>query len=1026
MGMNTGTADSKTESTGTLLTFLQSHRCPSGEAYTHSVWGHDMYKGSYKIDTSQMPHLHRLMAEELHRNLLKIAMTERVHGATPSPFRVDIDIKYTLNEQNSPEQGERAYTRILDELIGGIMSALYEAVEVPEDQKTRFLYVMEKDAPTVAGDGTYKDGIHLVMPHVIVTPRIMEYVRGMVLDELKDLIGDMKVAGFNVQNSAEDIYDEAVIARNGWMMYGCCKPGCSPYRVTSIWNGAPDDQLHKYTESEADDQPKHVRLALAMLFQKRDTKLGTEHDSAPSYAEQFMGDMSVLGYTADNALPHTDHYEKWEKQQHSRSVARTQQRRKNGELGLRSLAERNPDVESFNREMTFIVRLVKECLSNARVESYSSWSQLGWCLFNIHNEDDTLLEAFIEKSEQCTKYVHEARKACSDLWERARSPQDNRPKLAMGSLCNWAKADNEALYRELLNNNLDRLLEKCCDIHMPQPKPTVDREGNVKDADAPRAGPWDNINWYLVEVMCKIYGEMLVCVNASSAKGCWWEYKNDKWTDVTEGPKNYLSVDVHNVFVDYADRLKSQLEDIDPAHKERRSNIERRCQAAISIASNTRNPKSKGKIYTESLEQFSWNYRAHVREGKHSKNFEELLDTNLYLVGLENGVYDLKTHAFRPGACDDMISRSTGNRWHKPELGWNDPKVLAIQRFLRQVLPDKETRDYVVMLFASFLDGKVREFFHIFVGCGGNGKSKLIDLFTAAFGQSVSGGGYCGNLPTSALTGKRGCSSGPSPEFARLCGVRFVVVQEPETKDRLQAGRLKELTGGDTIQARALHKAPIEFKPQFGIVMASNVLPKVPGDDGGVWRRMRVVRFNSKFRREPVPDDPNEFPIDEDLTEKLELWKEAFFWMLTQYYKVLVKGDHGEKPILHYEEGEARKSKGLPKCDYVKRETSRYQSQCDPINNFILKYVNSNLPTEEIKSATLTFEDLWERYEAWCKSNGGQHADQDDLQRAMETRFDIMEEGSSGSFRGWRKIRLFQQHEIDAREKKEKESVQQA
>jgi phage/plasmid-associated DNA primase len=43
------------------------------------------------------------------------------------------------------------------------------------------------------------------------------------------------------------------------------------------------------------------------------------------------------------------------------------------------------------------------------------------------------------------------------------------------------------------------------------------------------------------------------------------------------------------------------------------------------------------------------------------------------------------------------------------------------------------------------------------------------------------------------------------------------VLQEPES-ERLNVGVMKELSGGDII-CRALYSDPIEFRPQFSMVM---------------------------------------------------------------------------------------------------------------------------------------------------------------------------------------------------------------
>ena len=157
-----------------------------------------------------------------------------------------------------------------------------------------------------------------------------------------------------------------------------------------------------------------------------------------------------------------------------------------------------------------------------------------------------------------------------------------------------------------------------------------------------------------------------------------------------------------------------------------------------------------------------------------------------------------------------------------------------------------------------------------------NGKSKTVELFQLSFGE------YCGVLPTTVLTRKRGSSSGASPELAEMRGKRFVVFQEPENDDQIQVGFMKELTGGDWIYARPLYKDPIRFKPQFKLLLTCNKLPQIPSTDGGTWRRLRVSPWESEF-----VDDPKyakQFKKDYDLVEKLEKWKKAFAWYLIKVY----------------------------------------------------------------------------------------------------------------------------------------------
>jgi len=96
---------------------------------------------------------------------------------------------------------------------------------------------------------------------------------------------------------------------------------------------------------------------------------------------------------------------------------------------------------------------------------------------------------------------------------------------------------------------------------------------------------------------------------------------------------------------------------------------------------------------------------------------------------------------------------------------------------------------------------------------------------------------------------------------------------------------MKEMTGGDKLYARGLYKEGMEFKPQFKMILTCNHLPLVPSDDGGTWRRIRVVRFESKFCESPDPSKPNEFPIDTSLSQKFDDWAEALMSLLIEYYK---------------------------------------------------------------------------------------------------------------------------------------------
>ena len=55
------------------------------------------------------------------------------------------------------------------------------------------------------------------------------------------------------------------------------------------------------------------------------------------------------------------------------------------------------------------------------------------------------------------------------------------------------------------------------------------------------------------------------------------------------------------------------------------------------------------------------------------------------------------------------------------------------------------------------------------------------------------------------------------------------------------------------------------------MILQCNDLPKLGGNDGGVWRRVEVVKYISKFMDNPRPceADPHQYQIDDGIYRKL-------------------------------------------------------------------------------------------------------------------------------------------------------------
>lgn len=520
-------------------------------------------------------------------------------------------------------------------------------------------------------------------------------------------------------------------------------------------------------------------------------------------------------------------------------------------------------------------------LDSNRADNYNDWLELGFCL---HNIDKSLLSTWIEFSKVSPKF---ADGACDKLWKNFKDEG-----LTIASLYRWAKIDNPEKYKELKHNEIATLLNESL----------------------------SGTNYDVACVMHSMYKHQFV--NASIKHKLWYEFKNHRWQEMDKGLylKKKISTDLALEYQKLSQHINISL--LNSSSEEEKKMIELKLKKCKEMLKNVKMTQFKDKIMTECEELF------------YNKTFLNKLDSNTNLVGFENGVYDLDRHIFRDGLPDDYISFSTNIDYI--DFDPTSEYSIAIHSFIKQVLPDQSVRKYVLLLLSSMLNGKVDEQkFHIWTGSGGNGKSKVIELFEKSFGD------YCGKLPITVLTQKRGGSSSASPEIAKTKGKRFISLQEPEHNDQIHVGYMKELSGGDVIQARALYADPVEFKPQFKIILTCNQLPSIPSSDGGTWRRLRVVDFPSKFVDNPV--NPGEFK-KENIDSKMNAWKSTFMSMLLQLYT-----EYAEK--------------GLSEPDVVQEFTKNYQKSSD----CCLEFIEEHIQITNNKKDTIQLSHIMNEFRTWFR-----------------------------------------------------------
>ena len=207
-----------------------------------------------------------------------------------------------------------------------------------------------------------------------------------------------------------------------------------------------------------------------------------------------------------------------------------------------------------------------------------------------------------------------------------------------------------------------------------------------------------------------------------------------------------------------------------------------------------------------------------------------------------------------------------------------DPQAQGhrLEGFLAEIFQGNQDLIRFVRQYLGYcLTGSTQEqCFTIFYGSGANGKSTLCKTIQRILGD------YASQSPIETFLVKHG--SGIPNDVARLHSARAVFAGESEDGQRLAESLVKQVTGGDLMAARFLHREFFEFEPRFKLILSTNHKPSIRGTDQAIWRRIRLVPFDVTFP-----------PEQQDKRLPDALWQERdgiFAWMVRGLHDWLANG----------------------------------------------------------------------------------------------------------------------------------------
>jgi P4 family phage/plasmid primase-like protien len=300
------------------------------------------------------------------------------------------------------------------------------------------------------------------------------------------------------------------------------------------------------------------------------------------------------------------------------------------------------------------------------------------------------------------------------------------------------------------------------------------------------------------------------------------------------------------------------------------------------------------------------------------------LDAEPYELNTRSGVVDLRTGAVGPSNPERFHTKLTGVGvdFHMPAPRW--------AAFLRDTFGgDTALIEYVQKLVGLAAIGEVLHHVLPFLfGGGQNGKSVLIDVLTAVFGD------YAVTAPANFLLAGR---DKHETEIARLHGARFVPCAEVNKGSNFDEAKLKALTGGDMLTGRFMRGDFFDFRPTHSLWLMGNHQPRVTGGGTSFWRRMVVIPFLYT-----VPQDKRV----EGLAKLLVSTEGAgiLAWIVRGSQKALTDG--------------------LQEPEAVKAATEAYREQESPVERFVADCLDRTTASRT-KAAI-----VYGSYENWCGING--------------------------------------------------------
>jgi len=819
-----------------LNEFLAKHTTKNEQKKNgeHSIHTHtripdkdyNVYPGSYLIPSSELDTFYRLYYDSIFVQKRKEYLTERQLD-DGGPMAVDFDFRYTHDTSVRQHTTEH-----ICDMVCEYSEQLKECYLIEPD-KPFDVFIFEKpNVNRLADNSLTKDGIHMIIG-MQVDHCMQTIIRDKMIEQLSNVWEDLPLI-----NTWDSVLDEGISkGKTNWQLFGSRKPGNEAYELTHhyIMTIDPTDGQFKMDETEVSKYDLKNNFEKLSVQYTKNPKFELNPKIIDEYNKRVGNKMPKMKKASSkikmNLIIDNDD--------------------EDGGDDYVSLSDIR-DKETLDRA----VHLMLNCLSPNEYELketheftqalpekyYNPGSHLlnRQVAFALKHTDDRLFLSWVQLRSKAIDFDYNSILDLHNTWKKFTRSNQSGGSVTRKSIMYWLRKDSFVEYERIKQTTAEYFLEKAYET----------------------ATEYD-----LAMVLKQLYKDRFVCVSYDK-KGCWYQFRNHRWvTDKGLSLRSKISEELYVMLASKVEGLQKEMFEYGE-DDERKTFLQKRIKIIIDLSLKLKRTTDKDKIMREAAEIF------------YDDEFIRKMDTNKYLMCFNNGVVDFTNKEFREGYPEDYITKSTKINYIPYDMSSTEFKATTeeIDVFMSKLFPVSDLNRYMRDHLASCLIGANKnQTFNIYHGSGSNGKSILADLMSVTLGE------YKGTVPITLVTDVRGKIGGTSDEVLKLKGVRYAVMQEPSKGVKLNDGIMKELTGGDPLQARGLYSESEIFEPQFNLVVCTNSLFDIETADDGTWRRIRKCDFMSKFIDEGethTDDTPYVYLKDKGLKDKLSSLAPVFASML--------------------------------------------------------------------------------------------------------------------------------------------------